>query len=75
MIQKVFATRKIPQPGLDMISERFEVSVWSNRFPPNSEEIIEEAQDCEGIITLLSDTIDVQIISKLPKLKVIAQYA
>ena len=58
-----------------MISDRFEVSVWPNRFPPNRGEIIEAAQDCDGIITLLSDPVDAQTISQLPRLKVIAQYA
>ncbi|MGY5855680.1 MAG: D-glycerate dehydrogenase [Candidatus Thorarchaeota archaeon] len=75
MIQKVFVTRKIPQEGLDMLSGRFEVSVWPSEHPPSSKEIIDEARNCEGLITLLSDPIDANMISQLPNLKVIAQYA
>ena len=75
MIQKVFVTRKIPQKGLDMLTGRFEVSVWPSEYPPSIEEIIDEAKDCEGLITLLSDPIDADMLGQLPNLKVIAQYA
>lgn len=75
MFQKVFVTRKIPQEGLDMITGRFEVNVWPSEHPPSREEIIEEAADCQGLITLLSDPIDADLIGQLSNLKVIAQYA
>ena len=75
MTQKIFVTRKIPQQGLDILTEMFEVSVWSSEYPPSIEEIIEDAKDCEGLITLLSDPIEAGVIGQLPNLKVIAQYA
>jgi len=75
MIQKVFCTRKIPQEGLDMLTERFDVSVWPSEHPPSKEEIVENAKNCQGLITLLSDPIDADIIGQLPNLKIIAQYA
>ncbi len=75
MIQKVFVTRKIPQEGLEMVTGRFEVTVWPSEHPPSREEIIEKAADCQGLITLLSDPIDADLMSQLPSLKVIAQYA
>jgi glyoxylate reductase len=75
MTQNVFVTRRIPKKGLDLISDRFEVSVWPHELPPNREQIIEQAHDCVGIVTLLSDPIDAETISLLPNLKVIAQYA
>jgi glyoxylate reductase len=75
MIQNVFVTRRIPKEGLDLISDRLEVSVWPHESPPNREQIIEQARDCVGIVTLLSDPIDAETISLLPNLKVIAQYA
>jgi len=75
MIQKVFITRKIPQEGLDMLAERVELSVWPSEYPPTKEKIVEKAKNCQGIITLLSDPIDADMIAQLPNLKVIAQYA
>ena len=75
MIQKVFVTRKIPKLGLDMINDKFDVSVWPSEHPPSRKEIIENAKHCQGLITLLSDPIDAELIAQLPDLKVIAQYA
>ncbi|MHA2352555.1 MAG: 2-hydroxyacid dehydrogenase [Candidatus Thorarchaeota archaeon] len=75
MTQKVFVTRKIPREGLDMITGMFDVTTWPSEHPPSREEIIEMAADCQGVITLLSDPIDADLIAKLPNLKVIAQYA
>jgi len=71
----VFVTRKIPIEGLNRINQEFNTSVWSDEFPPSGEEIIQNASDCEGIVTLLSDPIGADVIEQLPKLKVIAQYA
>jgi len=73
--QRVFVTRKIPDEGLRMITERFDTTVWPSDNPPSVKEIVQNAEDCEGIVTLLSDPIGRDVISKLPKLKVIAQYA
>ena len=75
MTQKVFVTREIPQEGLNMIREKFEVKVWPSEYPPSKQEILEMAKDCQGIVTLLSDPIDEEVISMLPNLKVMAQYA
>ena len=75
MKQRVFVTRKIPDEGLSMITERFDTTVWPSDSPPSVQEIVQNAKDCEGLVTLLSDPIGRDVISKLPKLKVIAQYA
>ena len=75
MKQRVFVTRKIPDEGLRMITDRFDTSIWPSDNPPSVQEIIQNAEDCEGIVTLLSDPISQDVISKLSKLKVIAQYA
>jgi len=58
-----------------MITERFDTTVWASEKPPSIQEIVRNAEDCEGIVTLLSDPIGENVIDKLPKLKVIAQYA
>ena len=73
--KKVFVTRKIPQEGLDMVLGKFEVTVWPSEHPPSREEILENAKDCQGLITLLSDPIDAELIGQLPNLKAIVQYA
>jgi glyoxylate reductase len=73
--KRVFVTRKIPNDGLKIIRQEFDTSVWSEEVPPSKEEIIQNAAECEGMVTLLSDSIGADVIRHLPNLKVIAQYA
>jgi glyoxylate reductase len=75
MKEGVFITRMIPDEGLNQIKAEFEVSVWTKDEPPSKEEIIKGAQGCTGLVTLLSDPIDTDLMDSLPNLKVIAQYA
>ncbi|MHA2386456.1 MAG: D-glycerate dehydrogenase, partial [Candidatus Thorarchaeota archaeon] len=75
MSKRVFVTRMIPDEGLNLIREEFDASVWTKDEPPSKAEIIKEAKDCVGLITLLSDPIDAELMESVPGLKVIAQYA
>lgn len=72
---KVFVTRMIPSSGLDKITERFPTEVWEDETPPSQADIIKHAKGCTGLVTLLSDDINAQVIQSIPNLKVIAQYA
>ncbi len=75
MNDRVFVTRKIPKVGLDLITGKYDVDVWPHEQPPTTKEIIERGADCTGLVTLLSDNISNEVLEKLTKLKVIAQYA
>ncbi|MGQ4910726.1 MAG: glyoxylate reductase [Candidatus Thorarchaeota archaeon] len=71
----VFFTRKIPRSGIERVQSRFDTEVWESEIPPSKEEIIQHAESCEGLVTLLSDPITSEVIESLPRLRVIAQYA
>jgi len=72
---KVFVTRIIPDEGLKLILENCDAEVWQAETPPPKEIIIEKIKDCEGILTLLTDKIDAEIMDKAPKLRIISNYA
>jgi len=72
---KVFVTRIIPDEGLNLILENCDAEVWQEETPPPKEIIIEKIKDCEGILTLLTDKIDAEIMDKAPKLRIISNYA
>ncbi|MHA2118253.1 MAG: 2-hydroxyacid dehydrogenase [Candidatus Thorarchaeota archaeon] len=75
MKERVFVTRMIPDEGLNQIRAEFDAIVWNKDEPPSKEEIIKGAQGCAGLVTLLSDPIDAELMDALPALKIIAQYA
>jgi len=71
----VFATRHIPEAGLQMIREVAELDVWAEELPPPYETIKERAAECEGILSLLTDRMDGELMDACPRLKVISNYA
>ncbi|MCE4627298.1 MAG: NAD(P)-binding domain-containing protein [Desulfurococcales archaeon] len=73
---RVFVTRQIPQPGLDKISEYYEVDLWPEYTPPPYEVLLSKAKEYDALVTLLTDKIDCNLLKESqPKLRIVAQYA
>ncbi len=71
---RVFVTRRIPESGLEILRENFEVDVFEGDSPISREELIKRAKGCEGILPLLTDSIDADIMDKTG-IKAIANFA
>jgi len=71
----VYVTRRIPEVGLGEIREACNVRLWGNETPPSKEDIIREVASCEGLLCLLTDPIDADVIEAGERLRVISQYA
>ena len=72
---KVFVTRRIPEKGLKMLEERYDVDVNPHDRVLTKEEIIEGVRDADALLCLLTDTIDREVIDAGPNLKIISNYA
>ncbi len=73
---RVFVTRQIPEKGLKMISEYYDVHVWPEYTAPPYEVLLEEAKKSDALVTLLTDKVDCRLIEESqPRLRIIAQYA
>lgn len=73
---KVFISRRIPDAGLQMIYEECNVDLWDQELPPSKEELLRHVPGVDGIISLLSDPIDAEVIQAAGEnLKVISNYA
>lgn len=71
----VFITRKIPSIGLEMLSEHVELDIWEEELPPSYEILKQRSQQADGLLCLLTDRVDREIIENAPRLRVISQYA
>jgi lactate dehydrogenase-like 2-hydroxyacid dehydrogenase len=71
----VYITRRIPEAGLDMIRPTCRVRLWEGELPPPKEVILQEVADCEGLLCLLTDPIDAEVIGAGERLRVISQFA
>lgn len=72
---KVYVTREIPQKGLDLLARECEVVVNPEDRALSREEIMEQMEGAQGLISLLSDPIDGEVIKSNPDLKIISNYA
>jgi len=72
---KIFVTRKIPEPGLELLRRKFTVEINSYNRALSKQEIINGLCEKDGLLCLLTDTIDKDVIYSEPKLKMIASYA
>lgn len=73
---KVFVTREIPAPGLDLLRAECEVVVNPHDRVVTREELLAGIRGKDGLLCLLTDTIDGEVMDAgLPTLKGIANYA
>ncbi|MEW5827611.1 MAG: D-glycerate dehydrogenase [Chloroflexota bacterium] len=73
---KVFVTRIIPKKGLDIVLESCEADVWPEAMPPSREELVRRARGVDGILSLLTDRVDAEVMDAAgPGLKVISNHA
>lgn len=49
---KVLVTRRIPEPGLDILREHFDVTVNPHDRVMTKQEIIEDLKDMDGLLCL-----------------------
>ena len=63
------------QEALDKIAQATEMQVWPEELPPPYKVLLEKARDAEGLVTLLSDRVDVALMDAAPKLKVVSNMA
>lgn len=72
---RVFVTRRIPAVGLDLIAPHCHAEVWPDLLPPPSGVLREKVRDCDGVISLLTDRVDEELLAAAPKLRVVSNFA
>lgn len=72
---KVFVTRLIPDAGLDRVKKQCAADVWTEPLPPPRDVLLERVADCDGLLALLTETVDAELLDAAPKLKVVSNYA
>jgi lactate dehydrogenase-like 2-hydroxyacid dehydrogenase len=72
---RVFVTRDLPGAALERLAEAHETTVWPDRLPPPRLALEERARDAEGLLSLLTDPIDAELIGACEGLRAISNYA
>jgi glyoxylate reductase len=72
---RVFVTRRLPGPALERLASEHETEVWPERLPPPRAELLARTAEVEGLICMLTDLIDAELIDHAPRLRAISNYA
>jgi glyoxylate reductase len=72
---RVFVTRALPGGAVDRLAAEHEVDVWPERLPPPRDELLACVREVEGLLALLTDRIDAELLDAAPNLRAISNYA
>lgn len=71
----VFVTRRLPGGALDLLAKRTELRLWEDEQPPPRRELLRQAAGCHGLLTLLTDRVDTELLEGAPNLVVVSNMA
>lgn len=72
MRPKIYITRKMPFPAIDLISESCDVVFHEGEEAPGREEVLRNIADKDGIFCIASDIIDKRAIDSAGNLKIVS---
>jgi glyoxylate reductase len=75
MPSKVFVSRPIPSQGLDLVRKAFDMDLWEGELPPPRDVLLDKVKDIEGLLCLLTERVDAELLDCAPNLKVVANMA
>jgi len=72
---KLFITRELFPDVIEKLKQYFEVEVWDRFQAPPYEVLLERAEIADALVTLLTDRIDCNLLSRAKNLRIVAQLA
>lgn len=71
----VAVTRRIPERGLEILRKPADVRVWPGDLPPTPVQLRDFARGADGLLALVTDRIDGELLDALPTIKVVSNFA
>lgn len=71
----VFVTRIVPEKALEIFREHCAATVWEGELPPSRDDLLRAVAGADGLLCLLTDPVDADVIDAAPRLRVISQMA
>ena len=72
---KVYATHELFEPAREILNTNCDIHYWSNPERPPREELLRSIKDKEGLIALLTEKINDELLRAAPKLRIVANVA
>jgi glyoxylate reductase len=73
---RVFVTRTLPgSEPLTRLRATADVDCWDLERPPRREELVDRARGCRGLLSMLTEHIDGDVLSACPTIRIVANMA
>lgn len=74
-LPEILVTRNLPGDVLQKLKHHTSLSVWEGEVPIPRGYLLQHIQNVEGVLCLLTDQIDVEVLTQAPSLKVVSTMA
>ena len=73
---KIFVARALPGNAIQRLREAgHDVTVHSGSMPPTREELLAGVVEADGLLSLLTDRVDGELLDSAPQLRAVANFA
>ena len=72
---RVFVTRELPFPALERLEAEHDVDTWPGELAPSPEELLAHTSRADGLLSMVADRVDAELLDAAPNLRAIANYA
>jgi len=72
---RVFVTRRLPGDAVERLRATAEVDLWEGDLPPPHDALVARTSGADGLICLLTDTVDAALLAASLRLRVISNVA
>ncbi len=74
-MSRVLVTRRLPGAALDRLRAAHDVDVWEGDLPPDRDILKRRIAPAEGLLCVLTERVDADLLAAAPALRVVANYA
>jgi glyoxylate reductase len=71
----VYVARELPGDAIERLRQAAAVRVWPEERPPPRDVLLHEAAAADGLLTLLTERIDAELMDAVPRLRVVSNMA
>jgi glyoxylate reductase len=71
----VLVTRRVPPRVLAAMRDALDVDLWDSEDPIPRDELLHRVADKRGVVTLLTERVDAELLDAAPELRIVANYA
>ena len=75
MKPRVYVTRLLPEAAMDRIHSFCDATVWEGELPPPRDALLQNVTEVEGLLSLLTDKVDAELMNQAKRLKVVSNCA